>query len=116
MDKPKFYINPLTSRMIKSTARTFKKLKKEQYVIDKHKCLYNVKSAERCFNKLLKLYPDIIYPSSNFIDIPKTYKRRSIRAFIGDKKKIKGYIDKTGKKYRLKKSIYKNKRVPIVKD
>ena len=116
MDKPKFYINPLTSRMIKSTARTFKKLKKEQYVIDKHKCLYNVKSAERCFNKLLKLYPDIIYPSSNFIDIPKTYKRGSIRAFIGDKKKIKGYIDKTGKKYRLKKSIYKNKRVPIVKD
>jgi hypothetical protein len=120
MERPKFYINPLTSRMIKSTARTFKKLKKDKYVIDKHKCLYNIKSAERCFNKLLKLYPDIVHPSSNFIDIPKTYKRGSIRAFIDDKKKIKGYVDKTGKKYRLKKSIqkniYKNKRVPVVKD
>ena len=116
MERPKFYINPLTSRMIKSTARTFKKLKRDKYVIDKHKCLYNIKSAEGCFNKLLKLYPDIVYPSSNFIDIPKTYKRGSVRAFIGDKKKLRGYVDKTGKTYRLKKSIYKNKGVPVVKD
>ena len=119
METPRFYINPLTGRMIKSTAKIFKKLKREKYVIDKHKCLYNIKSAERCFNKLFKLYPDIVYPSSNFIDIPKTYKRGSIRAFIGDKKKLNGYIDKTGKKYKLQKNIksIKNiKRVPIVKD
>ena len=116
METPRFYINPLTGRMIKSTARTFKKLKREKYVIDKHKCLYNIKSAERCFNKLFKLYPDIVYPSSNFIDIPKTYKRGSIRAFIGDKKKLNGYIDKTGKKYKLQKNIKNIKRVPIVKD
>jgi len=116
METPRFYINPLTGRMIKSTAKIFKKLKREKYVIDKHKCLYNIKSAERCFNKLFKLYPDIVYPSSNFIDIPKTYKRGSIRAFIGDKKKLNGYIDKTGKKYKLQKNIKNIKRVPIVKD
>jgi len=116
METPRFYINPLTGRMIKSTAKIFKKLKRGKYVIDKHKCLYNIKSAERCFNKLFKLYPDIVYPSSNFIDIPKTYKRGSIRAFIGDKKKLNGYIDKTGKKYKLQKNIKNIKRVPIVKD
>lgn len=115
--KPKFYINPLTGRMIKSTAKTYQQLKRDKYVIPKHKCLYNIKSAERCFNRLLKLYPNIVYPSSSFIDIPKTYKNGSVRAFIKDhNNKIIGYIDKHGNKYKLRKPLTKQKAVPIVKE
>ena len=104
MDKvPKFYLNPNTGRLIKSNGKTYKQLKKDGYIIKKDKCLYNVKSAEKCFIKLLTLYPNVIYPSSNFIEIPKTYKKGKIRAFIkhAHKNKIIGFIDKNGKKYRL---------------
>ena len=114
----KFYVNPLTGRIIKSNKKTYAQLKNKGYIINKDKCLYNVKSAERCFNKLLRLYPNVAYPSSKFIDIPKTYKKGTIRAFIKDQKdtKVIGYIDKKGKKYKLKRPIYRRKKVPVVKD
>jgi hypothetical protein len=117
---PRFYINPNTGRLIKSSGKIYKSLKKKKSILTKDKCLYNVKSAKRCFIKLLTLYPNIVYPSSNFINIPKTYKKGKIRAFIKDtnQNKIIGFIDKNGVKYKLRKKI-KTKyipKVPIIHD
>jgi len=143
---PRFYINPFTSRVIKSTGRKYNQLRKEKHTIEKHKCLYNVKTAEKCLKKLLTLYPNV-YPSSNFIEIPKTYRKGTIRAFIckkskksspkkkSNKKNKKGnkksspnkkgnnikktiiaFVDKNGEKHRLQKPIVTNKDIPVVQD
>lgn len=85
--KARFYISPFSGRAIKSSGKLFTQLKKDGYIIDKHRCFYNVKSAERCLNRLMKLYPDIAYPPSNLINIPKTYKKGKARSFIYDKKR-----------------------------
>ena len=79
--------------------------------------MYNNKSAQHCLIKLLTLYPNV-YPPSNFIKIPKTHKRGSIRAFIKDprKKYLVGYINKFGKPFRLRRPIITKKKVPIVID
>ena len=113
---PKFYISPISGRLIRSDAKTYENLKQRRFNIDKDPCLYNVKSAHKCLNKLLRLYPDIIHPSSNFINIPKTYKHGSVRAFIKDKNKVVGYIDKFGKKHRLYKAIHTKRKIPVVHD
>ena len=115
--QPRFYLNPTTGRLIKSTARVYKKLKKDSILMLRDKCLYNPKSAQRCLTKLLTLYPNV-YPPSNFIKIPKTHKRGSIRAFIKDprKKYLVGYINKFGKAFRLRRPIITKKKVPIVID
>jgi hypothetical protein len=114
---PRFYLNPITGRLIKSTASTFKDLKKRRFRIDKDSCFYNTASAKKCMERLLRLYPNLFYPSSNLIDIPKTFKHGKARAFIkNNKNKIIGYIDKKGKKHRLFKPIYSKKKLPIVYD
>lgn len=122
---PRFYINPITGRLIKSSGRLYnelKSLRKEtKFSIEKHKCLYNVKSAERCLTKILKLYPNVVYPPSSFIEIPKTFRHKNIRAFIEDKKTnaLIGYIDKTGSKFKLYKPIknkHYNNNIPTVYD
>ena len=115
--QPRFYLNPTTGRLIKSTARVYKKLKKDSILMLRDKCLYNPKSAQHCLTKLLTLYPNV-YPPSNFIKIPKTHKRGSIRAFIKDprKKYLVGYINKFGKAFRLRRPIITKKKVPIVID
>jgi len=118
MIDPRFYINPQTGRLIKSTGRVYKHIKKEDEIPIKHKCLYNINTAKKCITKLLMLYPDI-YPPSNFINIPKTYKDSSIRGYIKDNynKKIIGFVDKKGKKYKLKRPISKfHKDTLIIKD
>ena len=108
MIEPRFYINPQTGRLIKSTGRVFKRIKEQGEIRIKHKCLYNITTAKKCIMKLLMLYPDI-YPPSNFINIPKTYKDSYIRGYIKDNynKKIIGFVDKKGKKYKLKRPIPK---------
>jgi hypothetical protein len=113
---PKFYISPISGRLIRSDAKTYENLKQRRFNIDKDPCLYNVKSAHKCLNKLLRLYPDIIHPSSNFINIPKTYKHGSVRAFIKDENKVVGYVDKFGKKHRLYKAIHTKRKIPVVHD
>ena len=115
--QPRFYLNPTTGRLIKSTGRVYTKLKKDSILMLRDKCLYNPKSAQRCLTKLLTLYPNV-YPPSNFIKIPKTHKRVSIRAFIKDprKKYLVGYINKFGKPFRLRRPIITKKKVPIVFD
>ena len=118
----KYYINPITGRIIKSSGKTFNNLEKNNYSIQKDNCLYDIKSAKRCFSKLLRIYPDTIYPSSNFTNIPKTFNISFIsgfRAFIKDGDNIIGFIDKNGSIYRLKEYININtlqKNVPIVID
>ena len=114
---PRFYQNPITGRLIKSSGKTYNQLKKEGYFIQRDKCLYNKKSAQHCFKKLLTLYPNV-HPSSNFINIPKTFKHGSIRAFIKhpNKNYIIGYINKSGKRFRLRRPIITSKKLPIVRD
>lgn len=115
---PKFYINPDTGRLIKSTGRVFRNLRKHRVHVDKHVCLYNTKSVERCIKKILTLYPDTLYPPSSLIEIPKTFDHGSIRAFIKDTQTgmIIGYIDKRGHKFRLQQPIENVTDVPIVQD
>jgi hypothetical protein len=115
--QPRFYLNPTTGRLIKSTGRVYKRLKRDSILMSRDKCMYNIKSAQSCLTKLLTLYPNV-YPPSNFIKIPKTHRRGSVRAFIKDprKKYLVGYINKFGKPFRLRRPIITKKRVPIVID
>lgn len=115
---PRFYINPNTGRLIKSTGRVYKNLRKHRQHTDKHVCLYNQKSVERCVKKILTLYPDTLYPPSSLIEIPKTFDHGSIRAFIRDPQTgmLIGYIDRMGDKYRLQKPISVTDSLPIVQD
>lgn len=119
----KFYINPISGRIIKSSGKIFRKLKNKKYSLKKEPCLYNIKSAKKCLSKLLKKYPNIVYPSSNFINIPKTYHIntiRGLRAFIRENDTIIAFINKHGIIYRLKKPVYiiniENQSIPIVID
>ena len=50
---PKYYISPVSGRLIKSNAKTYDDLKRRRFNIDKEPCLYNVRSAHKCLNKLL---------------------------------------------------------------
>jgi hypothetical protein len=113
----KFYINPYTGRVIKSSAKTYHDVKESNLKLDKDKCLYNVKSAERCLRKILRLYP-YIYPPSSFISIPRTYHEGVHRAFVSneDSTKIIGVIDKKGNIKKLKREISPTINTPIVQD
>ena len=51
---PKFYISPITGRLIRSNAKTYENLKQRRFKVDKEPCLYNVRSAHKCLNKLKK--------------------------------------------------------------
>lgn len=116
----KFYLNPITGRVIKSTGKTYEKLRQDGYIPDKEKCLYNIKSAKKCLERLFRYYPDMVYPSSSFINIPKTYREGKARAFIQCQAsdKIVGYVDKKGNINRLMDGIAvpSGKKVPVVKD
>ena len=45
---PRFYLNPITGRLIKSTGRVYKRLKQDSILISRDKCMYNNKSAQHC--------------------------------------------------------------------
>jgi len=118
----KFYINQKTKRIVKSPGKTFSKLKHTKF-LKKEPCLYNLKSAKKCFYKLLKFYPNVVYPSSNFLSIPKTYKMNTIkglRAFIKQDNNVIAFINKYGFIYRLINPIninsINNHSIPIVID
>jgi len=111
----KFYLNPITGRVIKSTGYVYKKLKRNGYNPKKHICVYDIKTAEKCLKKIMKLYPSI-YPPSSFIKIPKTYEQGIARSFIKIDDKIVGYIDKYGNINILSKNIITNKNLQIVSD
>ena len=114
----RYYVSPISGRIIKSTGRTFKILKEKGYFIDKHKCFYNIKSAERCLSRLMKLYPNLTYFPSSFTTIPKTYKKQGpARAFIPDKslQNAIGYVDKKGKIKQIKPMPLRDSHV-VVKD
>ena len=121
--KNHFYDNPITNRVIQSSGRTFKELKKKRFKLDPDKCLYDVKSAERCLKHIYKKYPSLFHPSTNFTDIPSTYNKHLNfipRAFIKNKNdNINGYITKEGNLYKLPKPIKIpnniNYTIPLVK-
>jgi len=117
----RYYLNPETGRVIKSHTKKFQELMSTRGYKrkpTKHSCFYNIKSAEKCLNKLLTLYPGIIHPPSSFAKIPRTYHKGPYRGFIMDtnEEKVIGTVDKHGKMNRLQTPIVPSHRVPIVKD
>ena len=114
---PKFYISPYSGRVIKSSGKLFHQLQDEGFIVDKHKCFYNIKTAERCLNKLLTLYPYIAYPPSRFIGIPRTYEKGPARAYVCDNEKnVVGIVDKTGTLKQLQTPVPKQDNSLEVKD
>ena len=114
---PKFYISPYSGRVIKSSGKLFHQLQDEGFIVDKHKCFYNIKTAERCLNKLLTLYPYIAYPPSRFIAIPRTYQKGPARAFVCDNENnVVGIVDKTGTLKQLQTPVPKQDNSLEVKD
>jgi hypothetical protein len=112
-----YYINPLTDRVIKSTGKTYQKLKQRRFKLHPDHCLYNNTTARRCMLSLLRKYPNI-YLSSSYTNIPATYsffkksdiktehKQRDVRAFIEKEPGIaSGYITKDGTLFKLNKDI-----------
>jgi hypothetical protein len=63
------------------------------------------------------MYPDIVYPPSSLIKIPKTYEKGKARGFIVKDDKVIGVVSKNGKMQRLRDSIDINtNEIPTVKD
>lgn len=117
MDKPKFYLSPISGRVIRSTGKTYSKLREDGYILERYNCRYNTKSVKACFQKLGKG----VYPPSDFTKIPKTYKTQGpARAFVyasdNDTSELKGFVDKHGKTFRLKDPITTKRKVPRVSD
>jgi hypothetical protein len=109
---PHFYINPLTGRVVRSDASVYTELKRRRFKLEADTCLYNVTSAKNCLTQIMNKYGNKVYPSNKFINIPSTYHRiktkaPKARAFIKtkDKKYLKGYLDKSGKIFKLPKPI-----------
>ena len=113
----RFYVNPITGRVIKSTGKVHKRLKTDNIVADKDRCLYNVKSAKRCLERIFSLYPDEIYPPSSLINIPKTYKNGKARSFIVNNYYVIAIVMKNGEIKKLKTPVRAEvKKIPVVKD
>jgi hypothetical protein len=101
----RFFLSPISGRVIKSSGKLYNMLKSDGFIVDKHKCFYNIKSAKSCMDKLFKLYP-LLEPPSKFKNIAKTYKKGDARGFIQDKQtNIVGYVTKKGKVKKLKTPI-----------
>ena len=103
--RPRFFLSPYSGRAIKSTGKLFQELNERGYIVDRHPCLYNIRSAERCLKKILRVYPGI-YPPSNFMDIPKTYKKGKARGFIIKDARAVGFVNKHGHAKRLRTPIH----------
>jgi hypothetical protein len=100
----RYFLSPISGRIIKSSGKTYATLKQEGYIIDKHKCFYNIKSAQKCLAKLGTLYPSVL-PPSKFYKIPKMIKNSTIRGFVQDEGKVLGVVDSKGKIYRLQRPL-----------
>ena len=114
----RFYLSPFSGRVIKSTGKLFEMLRSEGYLVDKHKCFYNIKSAKKCLDKLFDLYP-ALQPPTKFRNLSKTYKKGKARGFIQDKKtsNIIGFVNKKGEIQKLKTPIpSKNKNFIKIQD
>lgn len=115
----RYYLNPDTGRIIKSNSKTFQELTSRRGYKSKpikHKCFYNIKSAERCLNRLLSFYPGLIHPPSSFAKIPRTYKKGVYRSFIMEKDNVVGAVDKYGHIKKLQTPVKPNHKVPIIQD
>jgi len=117
MDTPKFYLSPISGRVIRSTGKTYSKLREDGYILERYNCRYNTKSVKACFQKLGKG----VYPPSDFTKIPKTYKTPApARAFVytddNGTSKVRGFVDKHGKTFRLPKPVSTKQKVPRVTD
>lgn len=110
-----YYINPKTGRLIKSTSKNVRNLRKRGTPLEKDKCLYNLNSAKKCLNRLLNYYPNLVHLPSSFIKIPKTYEKGEWRGFIVDEKKILAVVNKWGEIKKCLLDNFDNKRANILK-
>jgi len=115
--KPRFYVNPISGKVIKSTGELFKRLRGDKIKLDKDRCLYNAESAARCLRRIEILYPDVVYPPSSMKTIPKTYKTGRTRGFIVNNLYVVAIILKSGEIQKLRKPIRTDiSMIPRVKD
>lgn len=120
--KVTYYLNPLTGRVIKSTSKKFKELvEKRGWKTHprSHSCFYNIKSAERCLNRLLRMYPGLVRPPSSFMNIPRTYQKGPFRGFIVSQTEpmvVIGAVDKHGNINRTQTPVKIDQPVPIIQD
>ncbi len=102
---PRYYVSPYSGRVIKSTGKTYQFYKDNGYIMEKHKCFYNVKSAKKCLEKIITLYPALKFPST-FMNIPKTYESGLARGFVQDANEhVTAFVDKKGALNKLQKPI-----------
>ena len=115
--KIKYFLSPLTGRVLRSDGKTYKHLKNRGFYIEKHKCLYNINSAEKCLKRIFRLYPDLVIPSSNFMSLEKNGDLSKARYFISlpptppsnsNQINIQGFVDKNGSIHKLREEISLN--------
>jgi hypothetical protein len=112
----KYYINPKTGRVIFHGSKTYYLLKNNKIKPTKHKCVYNLNSAQKCIANIFKLYPDVTYPSSSFMKLPRTYDMGPARAFYIKNKKAIAFVDKYGKIHKLRRHILPDVKVIYILD
>lgn len=113
----KIFINPITDRFIQSTGKTFKDFKKLKNKLYGDRCLYNITSAKQCLKSIFRLYPNIVYYPSNFVNIPSTYPKETNPLAVGFIKKdddLVGFVDKEGIIKKFKNKIRKRHGIPII--
>lgn len=98
-----YFINPKSGRAIKKGSKTYNKLKNK---LEKEPCLYDKRSAFKCFKRILKYYPDLNLPT-NFLPNKVTV--------IKNDNKVVGLVNKNGIKYKLSEPIEINEKVPEIK-
>jgi hypothetical protein len=100
----KFYINPITDRVIKKDHTTYNKLKKKNLKLKKSPCLYNEKAAKKCLEKIIKHYPKIHLP---FKILP-----NDITVIRNKSNEIFGVVNSNGEMFKLEYPIKFDKKVP----
>lgn len=99
-----YFINPKSGRAIKKGSKTYNKLKNK--LLKKEPCLYDKRSAFKCFKRILKYYPDLNLPTK-FLPNKVTV--------IKNNNKVVGLVNKNGVKYKLSEPIEINVKVPEIK-
>ena len=117
----RYYLNPETGRVIKSDGKTYLELHENDYIVPKHKCFYNIKSAKKCLNKLFELYPSLVHPPSSFATISPTYSHGPAVAFVTKLNEtnvpvVHAFVDKHGDLHKLNNPVYTEQTLVTVKD
>lgn len=89
----KYYLSPVSGRVIKESGKIFRDLKKRRYTVDPHDCLYNIASVKKCVEQIKRRY-SFVEPGSGISDMPHA-------VFTGDSQNIFGIVSGNNKIYKL---------------